>query len=489
MNTDTIPKYSEVIPLQGLSTQEFLVLALEATSRLHWPVNHISEAGIMAHTNNGLKDWNAVISIYIEGDVAVLTSTSANRERVDLGRNHENVHSFRVAFHDVSAYFTSEDLNIKYQELAPTLSAPDYERLRPAPAAPPPPARNIRSFFIPTEGYFMTPILIAINIILFIAMCATGVDVLTPDSASLLKWGANFRPLTLDGQWWRLLTCCFLHIGVIHLLMNMYALFFIGLLLEPFLGKMRFLVAYLLTGITASITSLWWHDITISAGASGAVFGMYGLFLALLTTNFIDRDARKPLLSSIGIFVGYNLLYGMKSGIDNAAHIGGLLSGLVIGYTFVPGLKKPDKSREVITTILLCVVILAGTAAVYRSLPNDFKRYTEQMERFTRNEMIALSNTTRTDSSKQDDLLRGIDSSIHYWENNVQITRDIAGMKLPAAYKQRNDLILKYAQLRLDYTRVLRKREEEQTYSYDSLLTGYDRQIDATIKLLNKNGE
>ena len=79
-------------------------------------------------------------------------------------------------------------------------------------------------------------------------MAINGVNIMLPDNGSLLNWGANFRPMTLDGQWWRLLTNCFLHIGIFHLLMNMYALLYIGVLLEPLLGRTRFLSAYLLTG-------------------------------------------------------------------------------------------------------------------------------------------------------------------------------------------------------------------------------------------------
>ncbi len=171
-------------------------------------------------------------------------------------------------------------------------------------------------------------------------MVMSGVDIMFPDSASLIKWGANFTFLTLKGEWWRLISSCFLHIGIAHLFFNMYALMYIGLLLEPHLGKTRFITAYLITGIAASMTSLWWHDRALSAGASGAIFGMYGVFLAMLTTNIIKNSSRKALLTSIAFFVGYNLIGGMEYGIDNAAHIGGLISGIIIGYAYVTGLKN-----------------------------------------------------------------------------------------------------------------------------------------------------
>ena len=124
--------------------------------------------------------------------------------------------------------------------------------------------------------------------------------------------------------------------------MNMYALVYIGLLLEPYLGKTRLAVAYVLSGAAGGATSVFWHEVVVSAGASGAIFGLYGVFLAMLTTNLMEKSARKSLLISIGVFVFYNLANGMKAGIDNAAHIGGLISGLLIGYAYYPELKTPN---------------------------------------------------------------------------------------------------------------------------------------------------
>ncbi|MVM40287.1 rhomboid family intramembrane serine protease [Spirosoma sp. HMF3257] len=135
--------------------------------------------------------------------------------------------------------------------------------------------------------------------------------------------GANYSPLTLGGQPWRLLSSCFLHIGILHLVFNMYALVQIGPILEPLLGTRQFTIAYLTAGLMGSVVSLWWHDVLLGAGASGAIFGMYGVFLALLTTNWLDATVRRELLKSILTFVGFNLFIGMQSHIDNAAHIGG----------------------------------------------------------------------------------------------------------------------------------------------------------------------
>ena len=201
-------------------------------------------------------------------------------------------------------------------------------------------------FLRPKKGYFITPIIIYINILVFIIMVFAGLGFISFKSHDLLNWGANFRPLTTDGEWWRLLTSIFLHGGLVHLMANMYGLLFVGLFLEPLLGKTKYLVAYLLTGILASCVSLWWHDATVSVGASGAIFGLYGLFIALLLTKVYPPDFKKSFLLSTLVFVGFNLLMGLSGGIDNAAHIGGLVSGFIVGLLLYPSLKKTSDEAK-----------------------------------------------------------------------------------------------------------------------------------------------
>lgn len=195
-------------------------------------------------------------------------------------------------------------------------------------------------FLKPKEGYFITPIIIYLNILIFMIMVFAGLGFISFKGQDLLAWGANFRPSTTNGEWWRLLTSTFLHGGLMHLIANMYGLLFVGIFLEPLLGRTIYLTVYLLTGILASCASLWWYDATVSVGASGAIFGLYGLFLALLLTKIFPPDFGKAFLTSTLIFICYNLLMGLTGGIDNAAHIGGLLSGFVVGLILYPTLKK-----------------------------------------------------------------------------------------------------------------------------------------------------
>lgn len=200
--------------------------------------------------------------------------------------------------------------------------------------------KDFIEFLKPREGYYITPILIYSNLAIYILMTILGLGFISFKGQDLLNWGANYGPLTKNGEWWRLLTSTFLHGGLMHVLANMYGLLFVGIFLEPMLGKAKFLTTYLLTGLLASIASIWWYDATISVGASGAIFGLYGLFLAFMLTKVFPSEFGKAFLLSTVIFVGYNLLMGLVGGIDNAAHIGGLLSGFLVGLILYPTIKK-----------------------------------------------------------------------------------------------------------------------------------------------------
>lgn len=320
-------------------------------------------------------------------------------------------------------------------------------------------------------------------------MAVMGVNILLPDTESLLKWGANFRPSTLDGQWWRLITNCFLHIGIFHMLMNMYALLYIGLLLEPYLGKVRLTAAYLLTGLTASTTSLLWHPLTISAGASGAIFGLYGVFLAMLTTNLIEKTARKALLTSIVVFVGYNLLYGLKGGIDNAAHLGGLIGGLIIGYAFIPSIKEPEEDELKYKAIIyLSVLVIAFTTISYKNIPNDFSKYDKMMEEFVATEARAMEVYKLSANTPKEKLLYEIKNrGIYYWNENIKLLNELEKLKLPVQLTERNKKLLEYCQLRIKSLELNYKAIDDETPMYQVQIDKYNKQIEKIIsELTNK---
>lgn len=469
------PRYKEEIPLKGENRHSFLVHAIETIDKLGWRIVQLSESGVVAYTDKGAFSWNAELKVLIEEEEVRIESTSVGNEVMDWGRNKKNVRQFLAAYQELEP-LSEEELSTKYEALKGSFVAPEDDILRIPPATA---TENLKEFlyiFRPVKGYIVTPVFMYLNMLVFILMAISGVNIFEPSAESLLSWGANFRPLTLEGQPWRLLTNCFLHVGVLHLLMNMYALVYIGVLLEPHLGKIRFVSAYLLAGITASVASLWWNDLTISAGASGAIFGMYGVFLAMLTTNLIENDTRKALLTSIAVFVIFNLLTGVRGGIDNAAHIGGLLGGIIIGYVFVPSLKKEGQLNLKFGTIALLVFLVLSTSfVVYKKMPNDYGIYDQKIARFTALETKALEVYKLPKDAPKEQLLKGLkEDGIVNWHKSLAIINELDKLNLPEVFHQRNVLLKKYCELRIKSYDLAYKAIAENTEKYKDEMVGYN---------------
>ena len=198
----------------------------------------------------------------------------------------------------------------------------------------------------------ITVSLIIINVIVFILMYILGKD--SQDAFTLIKFGAFQKDLILGGEYYRLITSAFLHIGIFHLLFNCYALYVIGRQLESFLGKIKFLIIYLVSALCGSLMSMIF-PISISAGASGAIFGLLG---SLLYFGYNYRVYLGSVLKSQIIpLILINLIFGfMVSGINNAAHIGGLIGGILI--TMSLGIKYKSKKSEQINGIVLLSLFL-----------------------------------------------------------------------------------------------------------------------------------
>ena len=345
------PSYNDKLHLPGLSKTEILILALEASQKLEWNIEEVTPEGARFEVPFNMYSHGEEITFTIEpgndGEVAV-RSQSSSVQFVDYGKNRKNIQKLRETMEEIKTSLTPEELTQKAKDFEEECNRPLTEEEK-AYLEEEKKRNSFWSFFIPRKGFMATPILIDLNLLVFIVMIASGVGIMSPSTLSLLKWGADFGPLTLTGDWWRAVTCNFIHIGAFHLLMNMYAFMYVGLLLEDLIGSRRMFMSYLLTGLCSAVFSLYMHGETISAGASGAIFGLYGIFLAFLFFHRIAKEQRKALLTSILIFVGYNLVYGMKAGIDNAAHIGGLLSGFLLGIIYVCSYKfeKADAQRTV----------------------------------------------------------------------------------------------------------------------------------------------
>ena len=188
----------------------------------------------------------------------------------------------------------------------------------------------------------MNLIIIAVNVILFLAAEATGGS---ENTEHMVRMGASYTPLVEGGEYWRLFTSMFLHFGLAHLLNNMVLLFFLGDYMERFLGKVRYLILYLGGGILGNIFS-YWSELqqrrqVVSAGASGAIFAVLGgLVVLLLIHRGRLEDLSLPrvlLMAALSLYVGFR-----SAGVDGVAHLGGFLGGalLAAAMKLLPGGRK-----------------------------------------------------------------------------------------------------------------------------------------------------
>jgi membrane associated rhomboid family serine protease len=209
--------------------------------------------------------------------------------------------------------------------------------------------------------------LVALNLAVFVAAALLGAGWLKADAARLVMLGSNYTPLTLGGQPWRLVTGAFLHFGPWHVGFNMWALLANGPFAERLYGSTRYLLVYLVAAVGASLASLWWYPLVNGAGASGAIFGVFGATLAF----FVRAPAGVPAAvarrygNRILLFIALALVLGLGvQFIDHAAHLGGLVVGFAAGYGLArpPGSPRTSPARERQHALGLAVAVAAVVA-------------------------------------------------------------------------------------------------------------------------------
>jgi rhomboid protease GluP len=217
---------------------------------------------------------------------------------------------------------------------------------------------------VATKPATATIVLLAINLAIFIIMVASGVSWISPQTDQVLRWGADYGPYTLSGQYWRLITSMFLHFGIIHIFGNMWCLWSLGELAEKLIDSVSLLGLYLVTGIGASLLSLSWDPMRVSAGASGAIFGIAGALISVLYFGNLGLQPAsvRKLLGYVIRFAFLNLLFGLQGHIDNMAHLGGLVTGLAAGFflarTFNATPEERPARRRVVLAVSAVLVIL-----------------------------------------------------------------------------------------------------------------------------------
>jgi rhomboid protease GluP len=211
----------------------------------------------------------------------------------------------------------------------------------------------------------LTQIIFGINAAVFLGMAGATRSLLDFPGDVSVHWGANYGPYTLSGEWWRLVTYMFLHGGVMHIAFNMWCLWDLGALCESLYGRWTFAAIYLTTGIGAGLASLAWNQHVLTVGASGAIFGLAGALIAAFKLGefSVPRSALSGVMRSLLVFVGFNLIFGAAfPGIDNAAHVGGLVTGLIVGALIAVIAPQQDHSPRRIALFAALALALTGSA-------------------------------------------------------------------------------------------------------------------------------
>lgn len=314
-----------------------------------------------------------------------------------------------------------------------------------------------------------TMAMVLANVLVFAAMLAAGAGLWHTPNQIQLAWGANFGPATKDGEWWRLATAMFLHFGLVHLGMNMFALWDGGRLVERMYGHGRFLAIYVAAGLTGNLVSLIAQgDRAVSGGASGAIFGIYGALMVFLwreRQNLHATEFRWLFWGAAG-FTAVTIVLGLLvPGIDNAAHLGGLAAGTLAGAALAVPLTR-EKVR-LPPRLAAAAALLAGWAWMLTHVPaprydwsdelaarGEIREFLAEDARISA-EWQSLLDQGRRGGLSFEELAGRIESRVaERYERNFE---DLAGLHLDPATPSAAtvEALRRYAELRRDASRDL----------------------------------
>jgi len=296
----------------------------------------------------------------------------------------------------------------------------------------------------------------------------------------LLFRGAEFAPLSLDKEWYRLFTHLFMHGNVMHLLFNMYALFSVGNEVEQITGTKKFLWIYFLSGFTASLASLYFNLFTIGVGASGAIFGLFGFSLMIQTAESRKNDhPLAPIIFNFIIFLVVNLLFAEALNADNAAHMGGLAGGLVLG---VISLFHSSYRSLSIEYLLFPVCV-----SLFFSLPRypvTYFKFFQKVLTIEDSTALLFENKNLSDA----DFLKGFKRYYYDWDTAQAML--LAHPYLPGELHADTAKLKRYITLRKEEANARIKMIEKESYRYmDSIALAQEKmrpymQLDYSLTMM-----
>jgi rhomboid protease GluP len=276
-----------------------------------------------------------------------------------------------------------------------------------------------------------TTFLIAVNVLVFLAMVASHVSPSSPTTADIIKWGGDSgEKIFIQDQWWRVITSAFVHIGGAHLLMNMWALWVLGTLAEAILGTWLYLGLYLVCAVAGSLTGVFWHPLVVGAGASGAIMGILGAEVSVLKFAHLPlpKEVLRSTMRSLVQGAVLTLVIGALPRIDNAAHVGGLVCGLLIGLL----LSLTRRAGQNVQRPLRAICLIVPFAAMV-PLALAAQRHSEPRIHLTKaEEALGVSQFAQAEKEaraalrhlpNQDDVLAVLGTALYYQGNDAEAVK------------------------------------------------------------------
>ena len=475
-------QYEKRIPTEGLNNWEIFSIVQQVCKELEWEYLVVNENQFTATTPTHWTLSEEIIKISLDKDEVVFRSRSESLELYEAGRNQKNIEEFLLP------KFRKIRDGLKPEQLSYAANSLRDETLKQLKSGNRVTGEKI-SFGWNDHG--MTFFLIAVNLLVFIAMGLRGINVYDPTVEDILRMGGNVKFNVTGGQWWRLATNIFVHIGLMPLIVNLVGLYFIGLMVESILGKLKFLIAYLTTGVLSSLISIIWVAEGVSAGATGAIFGIYGVLLAFVTTPYVNKKFSPFWIFGTVAYAVFNIVIGFRGGNDNAAMMGGFVAGLVTGYLFYFFHFKRNLARAGGTRISIEVLLLT-TLIVYFYLRmngrNDSLRFEREVMKLNQIEVMAMAQMQHLQSaSDNNDAARVLrDSALPQWKHFQQEISKTSAYSLNSEYKRKRKLLNEYAGLRVHQTELIYKSINENSDKYKGEI---DEVSDKIEKIIDQLGE
>jgi rhomboid protease GluP len=320
---------------------------------------------------------------------------------------------------------------------------------------------------IPEIG--ITKLLICINCMVFIAMLMNGAGFWHSQNGVQLAWGANFGPATQDGQWWRLASAMFLHFGALHLALNMWSLWDAGQFVERMYGHIRFACIYIASGLSGNFVSLVFQgNSAVSGGASGAIFGIYGALLVFLWRERAAlslREFRWLFWGALGFASATIVLGFVMPGIDNSAHIGGFVTGILTSVVLAQSITARVIPIKAISTSVF--IILVSATALFLNIPAPKYRWSDELllrskineflyqDQAINRSWLEIMHESKQGTSTFNEIAGQVDSTISepYEQSFEKLSRLPANPALPSAEKLES--LLNYAKQRKEESKAL----------------------------------